>query len=234
MAGKTRLFIFWLAALSASAPGQDAFSAGEDLFVRNRPADAISYLESAIKADPAKEKAYLYLGVAYLQVGKPDEAISVLKRGAAKAQAYAYLFSYDLGNCYFSQGKNAFAEDMYGQALTDRPDYAPAFLNRANTRMNLKRYADAVADYAAYLKLAPDSPQRESIERVMALINGSLAEADRALAEQARLKAEEEARRARLLSDVTDSLKQAAEETMSLSAGAEGSQGYDSESELAE
>jgi tetratricopeptide (TPR) repeat protein len=232
--------LFALFCLRAAAPqasrgaAADAFAAGEDLFRNNKPAQAIGFLEDAIGSDPSKEMAYLYLGVAYMQTGKTEDAISVLKRGQAKASDYPYLFSYNLGTCYFVQGKNSFADDMYSKSISLRPDYAPAWLNRANARMNLKRYPDAAADYAEYLSLEPATPQRPSIEKVIKLIGDSIAEADKKKAEEDRKKAEEEARKARLLSDVEDSLKQAAAQTQSISAGAEGAQGYDSESELAD
>jgi tetratricopeptide (TPR) repeat protein len=223
-----------LALLAAMAVAQDDFTSGEQLILRDRPAEAVGYLEASIRADPSREKAYLYLGLAYMQLGKPDEAISVLKRGSVRASEYPHLFAYNLGNCYFAQGKNSFAEDMYTQALAADPNYAPAYLNRANARLRLDRAAEAASDYETYLRLEPATPQREAIERVLGLIRVGIEAAELKKAEEARRLAEEEARRSRLMADVAESLRQAAEETLSLSAGAEGSQGYEAESELAD
>jgi tetratricopeptide (TPR) repeat protein len=202
--------------------------------MRNNPAEAAIKLESAIRENPDEEKAYLYLGICYQQTGRLEEAIGTLRKGASRSTSLSHLFYFNLGNCYFSQGKNAFAKDMYDQALKEKDDFGPAYLNRANTLMNLKDYQAAVRDYSSYLALVPDSPQKDNIQRVISLVGASLADAERARAEEEARIAMEEAKRLKMLSDVAESLKQSADDTKSLSAGAEGAQGYSEESELAE
>jgi tetratricopeptide (TPR) repeat protein len=226
------LTLFVLAALFSRAASQADYEKGLDLLMWNRPSEAVPYLESAIKADPSNEKGYLQLSLAYRQLDRMNDAFSVLKRGQASASAYAYLFPYEMAGIYENQGKNAFAEDLYSQSISTNGSFASAFLNRAQVRLNLGKYGDAADDYAAYLSLAPDSPQRAEIERLIGLIKDSLAEEDKLRQEAARRKAEEEARKARLLSDVEESLRQAAEDTENVSEGVEGAEGYDSESEL--
>lgn len=231
------LSAFWAAVLLAHVPAQsasDPFARGEALLSENRPTEAIPLLEAALKADPALEKAYLYLGLAYQQTGRLDEAISVLKRGIPRSEAWLHLIYYNLGNCYFRQGKNAFADEMYTQALAVRPGYGSALLNRANSKMGQREYEAAVLDYRQYLAVAPDSAQRPSIERVIALIESDRAEAERQRVELARRQAEEEARKASILDAVAESLREAASSTTTVAAGSEGAQSYEEESELAD
>jgi tetratricopeptide (TPR) repeat protein len=232
---KPRIFtLFALVSLFSRLACQTDYEKGVDRLMWNSPTEALPYLESAIKADPSNEKAYLQLSVAYRQLDRMNEAFSVLKRGQANASAYPHLFAYDMGTIYESQGKNAFAEDLYSQAINANGSFASAFLNRAQVRFNLGKYGEAAEDYSAYLSLAPDSPKRADIERLIGLIRDSMAEEDKLKQEAARRKAEEEARKARLLSDVEESLRQAAEDTENVSEGVEGAEGYDSESELAD
>ena len=57
-----------------------------------------------------------------------------------------------------------------------------AYLNRANARLELQSYSAARDDYVEYLRLDPATPQREPIEKLIALLGGMLDE-------QARLEA---------------------------------------------
>lgn len=44
---------------------------------------------------------------------------------------------------------------MFNQAITLRPDYAEAYLNRGLTYRRLKQYDRAIADYSKVMQLAP-------------------------------------------------------------------------------
>ncbi len=227
-------FAFLLLIVFQASLNADSFSDGEALFMQNKPALAIPPLEQALRERPDEEKAYLYLGICYQQLKRFDEAVAILRRGLPRSSSLAHLFYFNLGNCYFSQGKSAFAKDMYEQAIKARPDFGSAYLNRANALMNLKEYQAAVVDYASYLGLVPDSSQRPEIEKVVAILKKSQAEIEQAKALEEARRAEEEARRLKLLDDVAASLRDAAAETQSMSAGAEGAQGYSDESALAD
>jgi tetratricopeptide (TPR) repeat protein len=218
--------------LAGAAFGQTAFAQGEALFLQNKPKDALGYLEKAAADDPAHIQAYLYLGIAYQQLDRVDDAIAaytkILPRGGRETARIAY----NLGNAWFIKGDFGNAVQYYTEALNADPDYASAYLNRANARIRAGALGGAVEDYGAYIKLDPLSSKRPRIEQLMAFIREEFAaeERRRVLAEeQARLEAE---RKARLLEEVSASLQSAAEDSRSLSAGAESVQGYDGEFEL--
>lgn len=220
--------------LANGAYAADSFSLGEDFFMRNEPEKAIPYLETAIRERPDEEKAYYHLGIAYVQVKRIDDAIAVFKKGASRSTGTSNEFYYNIGLCYALQGKNAFAREWYDQSIKQRDDYAPVYLNRADAFMSMRDYPSAVSDYKRYLSLEPGSAQRPNIEKIIALIEADMAEAERLKAEEAARLAAEEARRQQMLADVAASLKDSAADTQSLSAGNEGAEGYSDESELAD
>ena len=211
---------------------QTDFNKGEELFLQNKPAEAVTYLEKVVAGDPAFVKAALYLGITYQQLGKFDEAIAVYKKILPRAGNQAALISYNLGNVYFSKGNASFAEQYYTQAIGLDPAYASAYLNRANTRVKNGNFAEGITDYQEYLALDPSSPKRPQIEALISFINDEVAaEEQRKLIAEAAAKAEAE-RRQRLLDEVSASLQAAAEETQGLSSGSENVEGYEGEFEL--
>ncbi len=186
------------------------FDKGEALFVQNKPRDAQPLLESALNEDPSNEKIYLYLGIIYQQLGDPQKAIDILKRGLNVATSFKDLFYYNMGNDFFSRKEFAFAEEMYNSALAANKDLAKGYLNRAQARLQLQNYSGAVADYTLFLQLLPQDPQRPSIEKLIALLRQ--AQDDQEQARQAAL-----ARQQALMNEVLNSLNNAGEDTKNLS-----------------
>jgi len=221
-------------AVAASVPVATpaSLSEGEKLFRENRPKEAAAALEKAVLTPGVDERAWLYLAASYEEEKRYSDAISALRKGLPQAIKYRHLFYFDMGNLFALQGKSSFAEEMYGKAIAENGDYAYAYLNRANARMALKNYEGAGGDYRLYLEKDPDSPQREAIEKMLSLMQNDIAAAQAAAAAAAaQAKADEEAKAA-LLAQVEASLKEAAEQTQSLSAGPGEAQSYDDEPEL--
>ena len=186
------------------------FDKGEALFVQNKPQDAQPLLESALNEDPSNEKIYLYLGIIYQQLGDAQKAIDILKRGLNVASTYKDLFYYNMGNDFFSRKEFTFAEEMYNDALAANKDLSKAYLNRANARLQLQNFGGALGDYTIFLQLAPQDPQRPSIEKLMALLRQ--AQDDQEKARQAAL-----AKQQALMNEVLNSLNNAGEDTKNLS-----------------
>jgi tetratricopeptide (TPR) repeat protein len=203
-----------LASLAALLLSLSALQQGEKLFLENRPQEAQPLLEQALNEDPNNERLYLYLGVVYEQLGNLDKSIQVMRRGLPVARGVKDLLYFNLGNDLFRQKEYTLAEQMYSNALEVNAGLEDAYLNRANSRLQLESYANARTDYIEYLRLAPATPQREAIEKLIALLGGMLDE-------QARLKQEELARQKALLNEVLNSLQNASEDTRNLSAGSE-------------
>jgi tetratricopeptide (TPR) repeat protein len=125
-----------------------------------------------------------------------------------------------------------YAEQFYTQSLDADPVYASAYLGRANTRVKKGSLQEAMVDYELYLSLEPRSPQRTAIERLMTLIRGEFAAEERRKLLAEETAREDEARRKRLLEEVSASLQSAADSSQGLSTGAEKVEGYEGEFEL--
>ncbi|MBN2874169.1 MAG: tetratricopeptide repeat protein [Spirochaetales bacterium] len=205
----------------------DFAEAGLKLFMQNKPLEAIPVLEKAASESGADEKLALYLGIAYQQAGRWDDAIAAFRRGLTSSVNYRHQFLFNIANSFFAQERNAFALEYYDQCVQVRSDYAPAYLNRANAKMRTGDHAGAVSDYSLYLSLDPSSAQAESIRKLIDLLGARAAEADRQKAEaEARAMAEAQAKQA-IRDEVSRSLLEAAETTTNLSAGSGDVQGYE-------
>lgn len=205
---------------------------GVTLFMENKPQEAVPVLEMATKEAGAEEKLFLYLGIAYQQLGRWDEAIASFRRGLGSSTLYRHQFLFNIANSFYAQGKNSFSLEYYDQALAIKNDYSAAYLNRANAKMRLGDHSAAVSDYSLYLSLEPASPQASEIRRLLDILGTQVVEADRQKAEaEMRRIAEERAKQA-MLDEVTRTLLEAAEATTNLSAGSGEVQGYDSDLSL--
>jgi len=219
---------------------QDAFSLGEELFMLNKPEEALPLLEAAALEDSPDVKAFMYLGIVYLQLNRLDDAIGVYHQILPEGGTETPRIAYNLGNAYYSKGDAVMAEQYYSQAINADPAYASAYLNRANTLVRSGMLKEAIPDYQQYLNLEPRSLKRPQIERLIAFINNEAvveerrrvaaeaqarvaterarADAERAMVEaerqrimaEAQAKADEERRR-RLLEEVSASLQAAAD-----------------------
>ncbi|UCF97229.1 MAG: tetratricopeptide repeat protein [Spirochaetaceae bacterium] len=200
--------------LMAAVLSLSSLQQGEQLFLENKPREALPHLEKALYENPQEEKIYLYLGIVYEQLNDTEKSIQILKRGLNVSQGYKDLFYYNLGNNHFRMQEFTVAEQMYSNALKINGSLEVAYLNRANARLELEEFQDARQDYIDYLRLDPDTPQRENIEKLIALLAQIMEEAERA-------RLEELERQKALLNEVLDTLKNASEDTRNLSAGTE-------------
>jgi tetratricopeptide (TPR) repeat protein len=212
--------------------GQSSFAQGEELFLHNKPQEALVYLESAVAENPEQVRAYLYLGVAYQQLNRLDEAVVVYNRALPIAGEDKALIAFNLGNAYYAQGNIAKAEELYSLALEENPGNAAAYLNRGNARLTRQALQDAVYDYEAYLNLEPGSAKRGKIEQLMSTIRADFAAAERERIQAEARAAAEADRKRRILEEAASSLQSAAEDTRGLSSGSEGGLGYEGEFEL--
>ncbi len=192
-----------ICALCVTLYAETAFEAGEKLFMQNKPREAKSKLETALVKDNSNEKIYLYLGIIYEQLNDPVGAINILRRGLLITKNIKDMFYFNIGNNYFQQGDNTLADKNYTLAIAENSVYAPAYLNRANARVRLIKYPEAIEDYETYLRLEPDTWQREDIERLIALLRQSIDE------------------HKNLLDSVLNSIKNASVNTQTESAGTE-------------
>lgn len=236
-----------------------AESEGEKLFKTNNPGAAVPLLENDISSGNVSVDTYNFLGLAYFQLGQYSKSIDAFERGIKNSISDKKLLLFNAGNVAYSSGDYAKAESCYSLALSANPGFYGALLNRANSRLMMKKYSDCLVDYKRFVAEQPDDPQTPEIYRLIAYLEQEIQrqeeEAVRLAEEQKRLeeenrrlqeemarqkaerdaleaqrKAEEAERRRKLLEEVANSLQQT--DTTNMTAGAEDVLDYDYESEL--
>ena len=205
---------------------------GEKLFLENKMEEAKPVLESAVRLYPTFEKLYLYLGTVYEILEDYEQGVTILQRGTLYAKDYLDVMYFNIGNFLFKQEKKMLAEEMFSKALEENIHLADAYLNRANTRVSLEKYADALEDYSVYLNLRPTTDQRSNIEKVMEILNNFVEEQLAEVRAEEERKIAEDARQKALLDDVLNSLERASEGTKNISAESEGIEQTDEESDI--
>ena len=252
---KNALILSLILEISVFAQTND-FQIGESLYKQNKALDAVPYLLSSLKDNP---KAYLYLGICYYQLGQYENSVNICEKGLNSFGTDKKYLAYNAGNSCFAAGEYQMAEKYYSIAISADSRFYEPILNRANTYVKLNRYQDAINDYENYILYKKDDEQRGEIERMISALKGEMVNQEQIKLQQAeddKRRAEEDARiqelmqqqeeqsrlekqkkmaadaerRKRLLEDVASSLQSAEPENMT--AGAEGTFGYDYEDEL--
>ena len=226
------LLSFFLVSPAQVAAETSPLAKGEELYLENRLEEALPLLETARLQNPDDERIYIYLGNIYEQLGQFEKAVNVLQRGTLVAEIYLDLMYFNIANNLFKQNKLVLADEMYDRSVRTNPQFADAYLNRANLSVMLGEFDGAVDDYTVYLNLRPASSQRADIEKMLSLLSRKIetARAEEAV-EQERIAAEE-ARQKALLDEVLSSLQKASEDTKSLSAESEGIESTQEESDI--
>ena len=207
---------------STGSPGSSRVDLKEqalELFMDNKPAEALPIFETALRQYPDDAELYMYLATCYEQLGNIEASIRTYEQGLQYAGSKEAVFYYNMGNDYNRLDNFEQSLNMYTEALKKNQQLAPAYLNRANVYVRQAEYSQAVADYRVYLSMRPDSPQRENIEQMIDLLNNKIVLAERERQEEERRRLEEERRQQELLEQVLSSLEESGEETQNISAG---------------
>lgn len=226
------LLCFLACSVSTVIADSDLLSKGEQLYLENRFAEAMTVLESAVVQNPQNERVYLYLGTIYEKLDMYEDAISILQKGTLVADLYLDLMYFNIANNLFKQQKTALAEEMYSRSIESNPKLAEAYLNRANNRVQLSDFDLAVGDYRVYLNLKPTTPQRDKIEQMIGLLTAHIENERQRIAEERERQVAEEAKQRALLDEVLNSLRKASEGTKNLGIESEGIEEVETETDI--
>jgi len=183
--------------LGCGAWGLDFVAEGEKQLSLNNPTKALTYLEAALTQGAPSERLLLNLGLAYQRLGQVADAKKAFRQGADLGGPARKVFLLNWGIASYLSQDWVTAEEAYTAALDEDPNFAEALLNRANSRISAKNLPGAAEDYRAYQTAAPTNPQKEKIDKLLALLDQAvgLAEATK-LAEETRKQKEAEAQKA--------------------------------------
>lgn len=150
------------------------FADGEELFRLNKPDQAIPLFEKIIDDRTVNPAAFVYLGVAYYQVGEYQKSLNVCVKGLARADTDHRVLAYNAGNAAYAMGNYARADACYAIAIQEAPDFSAAYLNRANAQLKQDHLADAKENYRTFIEKEPEDEQRPQIEQLLALLDAEL------------------------------------------------------------
>ncbi len=122
--------------------------------MRGNLAEAEKAYRSVLGSNPEQPDALHYLGVIGLQVGRFEEAASLIEKAVAARPDYVDAIV-NLGNAYNSLGRFDDAAKCFEQALGAGPESAPILANLGAALAQLGRHADAVKRFQAALELEP-------------------------------------------------------------------------------
>ncbi len=244
-------FLIFLAPMCAAT----TFSEGEEYFLSNETDLAIQKFEMSLIDGSATPNVYTLLGISYLQNGDYQKALETFLNGTAESTTNKRGLYYNAGNASYLLQDYEKAYEYYNLTIVADPSYVNAYLNRANTNVQLLDFRNAIKDYTMYLTMFPENEQAETIYQMITTLENELElvrleeerkeleeirlaqEKERLIEEQklieeqnkiAAQQAEEEAKRRQdILNQLSSTLNNA--QTKNISAGTEGAVEYEYE-----
>ncbi len=125
------------------------------LHQRGQLAGAQAIYREILEDQPRHFSSLHLLGVADLQLGRPESAVELIAAAIAIDPNVAAAY-YNRGIALTHLRRLAEALASYDKAVELQPDYAEAHYNRGNTLKDLKRFDEALASYDRAISLKPD------------------------------------------------------------------------------
>ena len=132
---------------------------------------AAYHFNHTITLDPNRFGALINLGAVYNQMGKPDEALAILRQAIKldpkRAESY-----YNMGLAYRAKGQSELAIQAYREAIHLNPQMKDTHFNLANLLQDLGRLPQALVHYKEAVKLDPHFQAAQlGVQQVEALLN---------------------------------------------------------------
>ena len=124
---------------------------------QNKPQQTEQVLRGILSHSADNEGALEQLSQLYLDEGRPQDAISVLKNAASGSNSAAL---YDLlGTAYAKSNNFSGAEEAFERAVALEPDDASHRKGLAQTLLSDHKYEQALSQYERLTKIEPDNPE---------------------------------------------------------------------------
>jgi len=146
----------YLAILRKNPRNVDALHALGILYTQQKNfADAIKYLQAAVKYQPGNSILQLHLANVLKAQGLFEQAAAILQKTLADNPHYVSALN-NLGTVFYAQGKLSEAIKVYRSAIQQEPLFIDAYYN-LGLALNKQNFLDeAVTTYRKLLELAPE------------------------------------------------------------------------------
>jgi len=140
---------------------------GSQLYLNDQDEKAVAILQEAVRLDPDSAEAYFRLGLAYIAVGKEQEAEDAYKKAVEKYKKYLVDNSkdaeahYNMGQSYAGLHLYSEAVREYRQATHLKDDDADMFYDLGTALSKLAQYDEAVAAFSKSLDIDPNNTRAE-------------------------------------------------------------------------
>ena len=134
---------------------QDPLSDAVEFFRRGDVQKAEAGCAVVLQRNPAHAEANHLLGAIRFQQGKPDEAITFLKRACASPLATADMHNH-LGSAWYKLGDKEAARESFQRALAITPGYPEALHNLGVIHSEMQKPDAAIAGFREASRLKPD------------------------------------------------------------------------------
>lgn len=140
------------------AEARERFNAGVKYGIDENFEDAIAEFAKAIELNPLYAEAFLYLGLAKIELGEYDLAIRNFTIAIELDPAFSDQAHYFRGLAKYYNEDYASAIDDLTIAIRMNPDFV-SFYQRGKANLQLKEYRRALQDFDIALRLKEDFPE---------------------------------------------------------------------------
>lgn len=140
------------------AEARERFNAGVKLGIDEQFSEAIEEFEKAIELNPLFAEAFLYLGLAKIELGEYDLAIRNFTIAIELDPAFSDQAHYFRGLSRYYNKDYTTAIDDFTIAIRMNPDFV-SFYQRGKANLELKEYRRALQDFDIALRLKEDFPE---------------------------------------------------------------------------
>lgn len=134
----------------------EALEAALELHRADRLAEAKQAYEHVLQADPDCADALYLIGVLSHRIGKPDEAITLIRK-AIKLRPEFSEAQNDLGNMLHEAGQLKKSASIFRKLIRFNPHHADAYNNLGVVLKNQGKHGEAVSSFKRAIELNPEN-----------------------------------------------------------------------------
>lgn len=146
------------------------FYLGRNLLNKNEPSQALQYFEKALDLNPEEEDLpyiYSYIGCCYKDLGKYEDAISILKKAESLDPERTDVYNL-LGFCHFKLKDHETAIRHFGRVIELNPSSAIDYANIGVNYRELGRTREAIRYFELAVSLDPSIEfARENLQNLL-------------------------------------------------------------------